>query len=364
MAEKTLKATPKKLRDARNKGQVPKSKEVIATAVLCALVLTGWAAGSQIFDFTAGLFSLAFDFTDVQRDRTQLLAAMERVGVYLALSLIALSALSLFAALVAGFMQTRGLVLSFDPIVPKFERLNPAENAKKLFSLKQVFELSRKLVVVGVFVVLLVWLYKTLLPAAAWMVYTPSGVPGQVARAMVLLFGSGTLVVLVAAAIDYGLQVYEFGRDQRMSLEEVRREHRDMEGDPFVKAQLRALRREMAQGRGRAAPQRKASVVLTNPTHVAVAVYYEPGGDPPRVIDKGLDAAALKIKEAARQAGVPVLEDPPLARRLYRAVAIDEVIDQDLFDAVAEVLVWAKKTSESNASGATQAERAATKPRA
>ena len=357
MAEKTLKPTAKKLKDARKKGQVPKSKEVIATAVLCALVITAWAAGRPILEFVSGFVTLAFDFQAVQQDPIQLLAVMEKAGLFMVLAVLAVSAIELFSALLSGFLQTRGLVLSFDPIIPKFERLNPVENAKKLFSLKQVFEITRKLVVIAIFVVLLTQLYKVLLPATVVMIYSPTSVYDQTAHALILLFGSGTLVVLIAAAVDYGLQVFEFGRDQRMSVDDVRREHKDMEGDPYVKAQLRAQRRELAQGRGRPA-KRKASVVVTNPTHVAVALYYEPGGDPPRVIAKGLDADAMAIKKQAWQDKVPVLEDPPLARKLYRAIAIDEIIQNELFDAVAAVLVWARQTSEAEAEAAKKVEAA------
>jgi type III secretion protein U len=141
---------------------------------------------------------------------------------------------------------------------------------------------------------------------------------------------------------DFGLQVFEYLKRQRMSKEEVKRERRDMDGDPHVRARRRQILRELASGQG-GAPLAKASVVLTNPTHVAVALWYERGlTELPVVIAKALDSEALELRRSARGLRVPIVENRPLARQLYAEVGLNETIEEAHFEAVAEVLRWVR----------------------
>jgi type III secretion protein U len=345
MAEKTQKPTAKKLRDARKKGQVPKSKEVSSTAVLCALVIAAWAGSSFFMDNFLTLARLAFNFNGVTDDPNKMLLVFESAAKIGILILLIIAVIELVTVVLAGVIQTRGFVFSMDPILPKFEKLNPGQNFKKLFSLKQVYEVIRKLLVIAVFIALLAWLFKVILGPSIRLIYTPHLLVNKIGYDLMLLFSFSILVVIVAAAVDFGLQIFEFMKDQRMSIEDIRREHKDSEGDPYIKSHRRALMRQMATEITGAAKAKRANVIVTNPTHVAVALFYEPGGDPPKVIAKGLDQEALEIRESARGAGVPILEDPPLARRLFRMVAVDDIIQNELFEAVAAVLAWAEKVA-------------------
>lgn len=342
MSEKTEKPTPKKLRDARRKGQIAKSKEATSTLVLCVLLLGGWALSGWLTDQVLTIVQLALDARLAPRGLPELFSWLERVLRFGATLLLALALCEFAVGTLGGFLQTRGLVVSFDPIVPRFDRLNPAQNVKKLFSLKQLYEVMRKLVALAVFGAIIVIAFRHAIVPALRMIGTPAALPVTFAREIFFLLAVCALAAIVAAAIDYGLQLYEFYKDQRMSKDEIRREHKDVEGDPYVKAHRRALMRELMRQAEGVGTTRRPTVVVTNPTHVAVALFYERGGPPPRCVAKGLDEQAERIKAQARTQQVPILEDPPLARRLYRTVAIDQCIDSEFYEAVAEVIAWAQ----------------------
>lgn len=343
MSEKTEKPTPKKLRDARRKGQIAKSKEVTSTLVLCVLLIAAWALSSWLIDQVLTTVQMALDARLTPNGLPQLFAWLERVLRLGITVLVLLAACELAVGVLGGFLQTRGLVVSFDPIVPRFDRLNPAQNLKKLFSLKQLFEVTRKLVALAVFVAIIVAVFRQAIGPALKSVGAPVILPITFAREIFFLLAVCALAAIVAAAIDYGLQLYEFYKDQRMSKDEIRREYKEIEGDPHVKAHRRALMRELMRQAETSGGRARPSVVVTNPTHVAVALFYERGGPPPRCVDKGLDEQAERIKAQARAQRIPILEDPPLARRLYRSVAIDQCISSEFYEAVAEVMAWAQE---------------------
>jgi len=261
-----------------------------------------------------------------------------------------LLAIGLGGAVLMGALQTRG-VFSVTPITPKFERINPGQGLKNLFSTRQLFELVKMLVKTALLMALLIASIANSLDTLIKMVYAPAADLLRVSGSIILiLMAWAAAIYALGAAVDYGHQYHEFMKQQKMSIDEVRRELRDTEGDAHIKARRRSTARELALSKmiGRVS---SSSVVVANPSHVSVALYYEQGEtDLPRVVAKGVDATALKIRAEAERGKVPVLEDPPLARRLFRDVALDQYINEDLIDAIAAVFRWARQV-DSRAAG-------------
>jgi type III secretion protein U len=249
---------------------------------------------------------------------------------------------ALVAAVLAGFAQVRG-VFSVEPLQFKPERMNPAEGLKQLFSTRQLFELLKLIAKTTALGFALFAVVSGGFSAAVRSVYAQPAGAGLVGWTLVLwLFCVAALVYAVVSAADFGLQWFEYLKGQRMTKEDVRRERRDLDGDPHVRAQRRQLLRELASGQG-GAPLAKASVLLTNPTHVAVALWYERGRtELPVVIAKGLEGEALALRRAAHTLHVPIVENRSLARRLHAEVGLNEPIDEAHFQAVAEVLRWVR----------------------
>ncbi len=342
MTEKTEKATAKKLRDARLKGEVAKSKDVTSAAVFVALLGVLWLGGALFMKSIRAVLEIAIDApAQVTAGRPWLLLleqALREAGIVV----LPVLGAALVAAVLAGFAQVRG-VFSAEPLQFKPERLNPAEGLKNLFSTRQLFELLKLIVKTVALSFALFVVVKGGFSAAVRGVYAQPATAGLIGWKLVLwLFCVAALVYAVVSTADFGLQVFEYLKRQRMTKEEVRRERRDMDGDPHVRARRRQMFRELASGQG-GAPLAKASVVLTNPTQVAVALWYERGQtELPVVVAKGLDSEALALRRAARTLKVPIVENRPLARQLYAEVGLNEPIEEAHFQAVAEVLRWVR----------------------
>jgi type III secretion protein U len=181
----------------------------------------------------------------------------------------------------------------------------------------------------------------------AKMVYAPAADLLRMSSTWIWrLLGLAAVSYAIGAILDYAHQFHQFMKRHRMSVEEVRRDHNETEGNPRIKARRRSIAQQLAFMSGTSRVS-SAGVVVVNPTHVSVALYYAPGKTPlPRVVAKGVDAMALRIRLQAEQDGIPVLQDPPLARKLFRDVALDEYITQDLIDATAAVFRWAKQVDQ------------------
>lgn len=339
MEEKTEQPTPKKLRDARKRGEICVS-HVLTQAISFALTLAlvGFGA-SSLWRWLQDLLVL-IGVAAGQRAQDQpvwwltqwMIDGLVRNAVIV---LVAGAAGGVLGAL----LQVRG-VFSIDPIKPRFERLNPGENLKNLFSTRQLTELALSLIKVGVLGAVLYLLLRSQVPELFAAAAHAVPLLAPVAARILLAMAAATLAVsLLVAALDYGHQKFEFLKKQRMSKQEVRQEYKDIEGDPYIKASRRQFHRELAQGSVQRRVER-ASVVLTNPTHVAVGLRYRPHEtDVPLVVVKGADELAFEIRRHARRVGVPVVESPPLARRLYERSDEDDYIDGEFFDTVAAILV-------------------------
>lgn len=339
--DKNLPATPQRLKKARDDGQVARSKDLSNLVVLGGgmLVLAGLAPTgfARMRDSLAG--QLRFDNASVRAPELMLQRlsdnAAQALIVYLPLGLLVI-ALAVVALIAAG-----SVALSTKPIEPKLSNISPLSGFKRLFSRQQVIETFKLvgitavvLLVAGQFIVNHAEAFATLL-----MRPLEAGI-GQLAQWLAVGVGLLLLVIGVVAAIDLPTQRFLHKHRLRMSHDEIKREHKEAEGDPHVKSQRRARQRQLAQRQSiRAVP--KADLVVMNPTHYAVALRYDDATmAAPRVIAKGTDLLAMKIRDVAKANAVPVLQSPMLARALYAHAEIDQEIPGALYTAVAQVLAW------------------------
>jgi flagellar biosynthesis protein FlhB len=331
--DRTEAATPKRLERAREQGQVPLSREAVGFATLLGATLAGAFA----------LPPLGMHWLRTMRDLLSVADPGATAAVALnllrasALALLPVLAATALAAILATMAQTGGLVRG-QALVPDASRLNPLAALKRLFGLKGLAELLKTLMKLGL-VGLALWRAVDLRGLQAAL-HLPAG-------ALLEEAGRGALRLLVAtlgafvliAALDLGWVRWQHHRQMRMSRQDMREEMRESEGDPQVKGRLRRLRESRARRRMLAAVP-KAAVVITNPTHYAVALAYDQAqAAAPRLMAKGVDAMAARIRAAAEEHGVPIVASPPLARALYR-LETDTEIPPEHWQAVAEIIAY------------------------
>lgn len=249
-------------------------------------------------------------------------------------------------AVVATFAQTRMLVAT-ELMKPKFSRLNPLEGFKRLFSLKSIVESLKGIIKIAVLIIIIYLCLKDSILESFKYLYTDISVACAhlLDNGKNMVFRIGIAFVTVAA-LDYMYQWWNYEREMRMTKEEIKEEYKQMEGDPKIKGKMKEIQRQRAMSRMmQQVPQ--ADVVIRNPTHFAVALRYRPEVDAaPIVLAKGQDELALRIVKVAEEAGVPVMENVPLARALYAQADLDRQIPPDLYGAVAEVLVYIFKLND------------------
>eukprot|EP01036_Dinobryon_divergens_P038028 gene38028-49845_t len=333
--EKSLPASERKLQKAREDGQGARSRDLSHLAILgagaaCMLLLT-----PQLMDHLQKAMSqqLAFDSATVMAPGTMLqrLQSMVVVGTAASVAFALLtSAAALLSAIGAG-----GWILSTKPIAPQFNRLNPISGLANLFSKQQMANVA-KMVLMTAILTYVAWKFLgNSIETVAMLVLQPSPMAiRQLADWLTSGMSLLLLVVFLAALVDVPLQAYFFKARLKMSHEEIKQEHKESDGNPQLKGKQRQRQREISQGNSIAAVP-KADLVVMNPTHYAVALRYEQGEDAaPTCVAKGLDSLALKIRAVAEEAGVPIIEDPPLARALYAAVDLDGMIPPAHYEAV------------------------------
>lgn len=350
--ERTEQATPKRLEDARRKGQVARSRELTGAAVVIAGILALWLAGGWMLHYVRQILELGLviDAAAV-RDGG---AMLDQFGRAVKLAFIALAPVMLACAIAAVLapLATGGLVFSFEPLVPKAEKFDPVKGLGRLFSLRSLVELGKtltKFVLVAGVAGLFLWWYREEIFSLGRMPLRPALVEAaSLGLRCLLLLG---LALLLIGVIDAPYQFWDHRRKMRMTRQEVREEHKESEGSPEVKGRIRSMQQAIANRRMLAAVP-EADAVVTNPTHYAVALRYAEGKDAvPRVIAKGVDEMALRIRAVARKHRVPVLEAPPLARALHRSTALDATIPRPLYEAVAQVLGWVYQLREARRKG-------------
>jgi len=343
-SQKTEEPTPRRLEEARKRGQVVYSREVANWIMLFAATLLVMMAGPGLMsDMQAALKTFLSEAHNYPTDSTGLLKLVK--GVFLTVAgILAVPFLVLIAAgILSGFIQA-GPLFTFDPIKPDISKISLIRGFNRLFSLRSIMEFLKgifKLIVVSIAI------YVVLSPyfdTAEHFVGQDFGAAMYDLRTLFFKMMAAALVVLFVLAIaDYLYQRYEFMQKMRMSKQELREEQKQTEGDPQVKARLRQLREQRARQRMmQAVPE--ADVVITNPTHYAVALKYDMKEmDAPQMVAKGVDVIAQKIREVAEENKVPIVENPALARALYDSMEIEQTIPREHFKAVAEVISYVFK---------------------
>lgn len=340
-ADRTEEPSQRRLEQARERGQVASSREVGHVLVLGSALLLLIAVGPWSVEKVVGslrrLLAGAGEPTALGLDATARFAtALGETATALAPWLA-----GLLLAGIAGPLLQHAVVFSATPLAPKLERISPIAGLRRLFSSSTLVELVKNLVklglVVGVAYVLLRGLASEL-ASDVWL--SPIGLADRLLHQTVRLTGGVLLALVGLAALDWIWQRYQHRRQLRMTRQEVKEELRESEGDPIVKQRLRQLRMERARRRMMAEVP-KATVVVTNPTHYAVALRYKGATmAAPKLVAKGVDEVALKIREIARAHDVPVVENPPLARALYAALEPGDTIPPAHYQAVAELIAY------------------------
>ncbi|PXW22385.1 flagellar biosynthesis protein FlhB [Paraburkholderia caballeronis] len=350
--EKTEPATPKRIEKAREEGQVARSRELSTFALLSAGFFGAWMMSGMIGDHLRTMLHGAFTFDhSTAFDTTKMLAGAgvaAREGLYALAPLLALTGV----AAILSPLALGGWLFSTKSLEANFSRLDPIAGLGRVFSVNGLVQLGisfAKTLVVGVIGTLAIWQRRDEILSLAMQ-------PAHRAFAdalhlVAVCCGMTVAGLFVIAALDVPYQVWSYHRKLRMTKEEVKREARENEGDPLVKGRLRAQQRAMARRRMMTQVP-KADVVVTNPTHFAVALQYTDGEmRAPKVIAKGVNLVAARIREIATEHNIPLLEAPPLARALYHNVELEREIPGALYGAVAEVLAWVYQLKRFRAEG-------------
>ena len=339
--EKTEDATSRRLDESREKGDVAKSMEVPSAAVLLVGLLTIYFLGdyllARFFNVLRYYLSNLHTIKIIQENMT----AISRDTMLYSLSIVGPVAGAIFlAALISNYAQV-GFLFAPDKIAPKFDKLNPITGISNLFSkqtLANLFKSLAKLSIVSIIA------YKEIikaLPAIPILIdQEPINIFLFMGHTAFWIFLKAALFIALLAAIDYIFQRRQFNEKLKMTKQEVKEEAKSTEGDPHIKGRIRAIQMEMARKRMMGEVP-SADVVITNPTHLAIALKYDTMTmSAPKVVAKGAGVIAQKIKEIAKEHGIAIIEDKPLARALYKTAEIDETIPENLFQAVAETLAY------------------------
>ena len=337
MSEKTEQPTAKKLREAREKGEVAKSRDFTQTVLIVALFSYVVASGPQLVNQLRQLMLMPFAYLqqDFASALNNLLDEMfkEAVSVMLPFLMIVL-VLGIFVEA----MQT-GMLISFKSLMPSAKKLNVAANAKNMFSKKNLIEFFKSIFKIAVISWVLYALIRSHLPTLMLLPYKDIGVLGavfaEIFKTLVIHTGLAYLVVSLA---DLLWQRHQYTKGLMMSKDEVKQEYKGMEGDPHIKSQRKHLHMELMQSDA-VAKASQATVLVTNPTHYAIALNYQEGDTPlPLVMAKGEGALAQRMIDAARAAGVPVMRNIPLAHALFDTAEVNQYIPSDLIEPVAALL--------------------------
>lgn len=338
-SEKTEEPTARRLEQAREKGQVVQSKEIMHWMMIACGGLITFA----IFPVTLpGLMKSLMPFIerahDFQTSPSNLKDILELVMMHALQVLWLPFILLVVAALMAGLSQTK-LVVSGEVLRPKLERISLSKGLKRLLSAKALVEFAKSILKLAILVGAVIYAMKSAFrELQGWVSLNIEDIFPIMTDILYAIFATVLSVVTVIAALDYLYQRHQFMKSMRMSRHDIKEELKQSEGDPVIKSRLRQIRHERAKKRMmQEVPH--ATVILTNPTHYSVALKYEiEKMNAPVVVAKGLDLIALKIREVAKEHDVPVIENPPLARALYDTVDLDEEIPHEHYNAVAEVI--------------------------
>lgn len=344
MAEKTEKATPKKLRDARKKGQVAKSQDFPAAFTFVVSIAATVVAGGFIYQQLLAYFSNVFLGLKGEIDLAN------RAGGYLGQALMVIMNCSVPIMVLTAIV---GVLVSFLTVGPCFsmqamkfdvKRLNPVSNIKNMFKFKTVFELLKSLLKIGGAVILIYSVMNTSLQELISTAGMPiMGIVSVISSFLIKVAIRVGIFFLIIALLDLVYQKYNFGKEMRMEKYEVKQEYKDTEGDPHIKSKRRQLTQEIAYQEGPSATKRARAVVI-NPVHIAVALEYKETEEPaPRIVTMGQGIVAEQIIKFANEFNIPIMRNVELAQTLYLKGKIGEYIPEETYRAMAEILKWLAK---------------------
>lgn len=339
--EKTEKATPKKRQDERKKGKVAKSQDVnTGFLLLCSFIIL-YVFGSYMGDIITQFYRQSFtefihwDLTENTIHKIFVDATVQTAKLVAPIMLI-----SIVAGLASNLLQV-GFLFTTDPLKFDLKKIDPIQGAKRIFSIRAIVELLKsmfKIVCIGVITFMVIWMNKDDMLMLGF----------KDAESALAFFGKTTMVMGIAASIgllflsvfDYAYQRFDYEKNMRMSKQDIKDEYKNIEGDPLIKSKIKERQRQIATRRMMSEVP-NADVVITNPTHVAVAIKYDENkAQAPFVVAKGTDMIALKIKEIAKAHNVATIENRPLARALYSKMDIGDIIPEEFYQAVAEILAY------------------------
>jgi len=342
--EKTEKATPKKRRDTRKKGQVAKSSDLSSALSMLGIFMVFLFAASKIGSGLGELMKKSYT-TDIQMALTE--GHVHQLFTQLTVETVKLIAPVLLAALVIGVFSNVaqiGLLFSTETLAFKLNRLNPLSGFKRIYSIRALVEFLKsllKIFLVGLATFIIFWINRDQLLV---MSEKPLGESVSITGRVVLEMGIvASLILLFIGVLDYAYQRWDHEKNIKMSKKEIRDEYKNIEGDPQIKARIREMQRQMAMRRMMQEVP-KADVVITNPTHFAIALKYKDDSmNAPIVVAKGADLIAQRIKSIAKESDVVIVERKELARALFHRLNIGEPIPEEFFKAVAEILAYVYK---------------------
>ena len=337
-AEKTEEPSQKKLDDAKKKGDLPKSQEVTSWFMMLAATLVIMIFSADMANSLAGLLGgFLGNLHDIPMDGSDLTEILWQL-ILAVVAIVGLPFMFFWFAGVAGNIAQYPPIMTVEPMKPKFSKISPMAGFKRLFSATSLVNFVKsllKLILVGVILAGIMLPKRDILDGTIFM--DPAEIPGLLRELSLQVMGGVLAVLTVIAGADYAWQRHTWHKKLRMTLKEVRDEYKMQEGDPHIQAKIKQIRREKSQQRMmQNIPD--ATVIVTNPTHYAIALKYEEGMPAPLCVAKGQDNIALKIREIAKQHEIPIVENKPLARALYATTEIDDEIPVEHFKAVAKVI--------------------------
>lgn len=339
--EKTEKATPKKRQDERKKGKVAKSQDINTAFLLffCFVILVVF--GGFMKDIMITMFQHSFtEYINWDVTIPSVGQVLTETSLELLKMLAPIMVVAILAGLAANFTQI-GFLFTTEPLKLDLKKLDPIQGAKKIFSARALVELLKsllKITFIGTITFLIIWIYKDEMMMLAFK--TAENAIGFFGRITIIMGVSAAFALLFLSVFDYTYQKYDFEKSLKMSKKDVKDEHKNIEGDPQIKAKIKEKQRQMATRRMMSEVP-SADVVITNPTHFAIAIKYdEDKASAPYVVAKGADQIAFKIREIAKANNVVTVENKPLARTLYDVIEIGDIIPEEFYQAVAEMLAY------------------------
>ena len=339
--EKTEPPTPKKERDARQKGQVSRSQEVVTTISLFGVLLTIWALGSNIWNRLVVMMDLSAELAAINAPGSLQIGLSTMYDQIVAI-LTPIVGMAIVLGIAGNYIQVGSLV-AFESITPKLEKISIVKGFKRIFSQKQLVEMLKSIIKI---LFLSILLYFVLTDAIGpYLVSISCGmicVTSVTVSVLWQMLVYSALAFVIVAGFDFMYQKHSHIKSLMMSKDEVKREYKESEGDPMVKGQRKQLAQELIMGDvEKQVP--KSSAVVVNPVHLAVAIRYDPDQTPlPLVVAKGREKLAYRIRAEAEASGVPIFRNVLLTRQLYADCEIDDYVPDEVFGVVAEILAWVK----------------------